>query len=178
MSNETKAASGLLFKDDGATPNHPRFELLVHRGAARDALRTSEAAAAAIEALFAANGWTGLWRNGIYAFDHYHSTCCEALGVASGWAEVRFGGARGETVRLEAGDVAVLPPGTGHRRIEASSDFLVVGAYPPGQPYDMIRSGDAAAHDDAVARIAAVPVPATDPVFGAEGGLRARWTGT
>lgn len=174
MSNDSKAVTALRFKDDGATPNHPRFELLIHRGAARDAIGTDDAAAA-IEALFAANGWTGFWRNGIHSFDHYHSTCCEALGVASGWAEVRFGGARGETVRLEAGDVVVLPAGTGHRRVEASRDFLVVGAYPPGQPYDLIRSGDAAAHDEAVLRIAEVPVPATDPVFGAEGGLKARW---
>lgn len=164
----------LSFVDDGATPNNPRFELLLYRGAAAEIADGADAATT-IEALFAANGWRGFWRNGVYPFHHYHSTTHEALGVAIGWAEVRFGGEAGQTLRLEAGDVAVLPAGTGHRRIDASDDFLVVGAYPPDEPYDMIRSDDVAAHDAAVARIAEVAVPPTDPVFGADGGLRTRW---
>lgn len=160
-----------LFADDGATPNHPDFGLLLHKGA----VEASEEAAARIEALFGANGWVGFWRDGVYPFHHYHSTCHEALGVARGRAEVRFGGEDGETVGLDAGDVAVLPAGTGHKLISASEDFLVVGAYPPRQPYDMIRSDQRGEHDAAVERIAAAPVPATDPVFGEEGGLKLRW---
>ncbi|MDR4308100.1 cupin domain-containing protein [Chelatococcus sambhunathii] len=161
----------LTFADDGRTPNHPRFALLIHRRA------VDEPGPAAVEALFGANGWTGFWRDGVYPFHHYHSSCHEVLGVASGWAELRFGGEAGETVRLEQGDVAVLPAGTGHKRIDASEDLLIVGAYPQDQPYDMIRSDEASARERAAAieRIAATPVPATDPVFGAESGLRTRW---
>lgn len=169
--DDRSATTALTFVDDGEIPNHPRFPLLLHRKAF-DARANDPAVTA--EALFGANGWGGFWRNGIYPYHHYHSTCHEALAVASGWADVRFGGEGGETVRLEAGDVAVLPAGTGHKRLDASDDLLVVGAYPPDQPYDLIR--DPADHDAAVARIADVPKPANDPVFGPEGGLRTRWT--
>ena len=175
MSNDKIEAVGLRFADDGETPNHPQFELLFYRNATAGTASSGDLAAA-IEALFAANGWGRLWRNGIYDFHHYHSTCHEALGVARGWAEVRFGGDSGDTMRLEAGDVAVLPAGTGHKRIDASPDFLVVGAYPPDEAYDMIRSDDTGAHEAAKARIAATPIPHSDPVFGADGGLRVRWS--
>ncbi|MET0313373.1 MAG: cupin domain-containing protein [Hansschlegelia sp.] len=161
----------LRFADDGSVPNNPTLSLLLHRGAF-DASGAEPAVVA--EALFGANGWGGFWRNGVYSFHHYHSTCHEALAVVAGWADLRLGGEGGETVRVSAGDVIVLPAGAGHRREGASADFLVVGAYPPGQPYDMVRA-DPASHDVSVARIAAVPLPATDPVFGADGGLRARW---
>lgn len=169
-SHDQTATTPLTFVDDGVIPNHPAYPLLLHRQAF-DASVADPAASA--EALFAANGWGGLWRNGVYPYHHYHSTCHEALAVAAGWADVRFGGEAGETVRLEAGDVAVLPAGTGHKRLAASDDFLVVGAYPAGQPLDLIR--DASEHDAAVARIGSVPLPATDPVFGSEGGLRTMW---
>ncbi|MFD1702162.1 cupin [Methylopila henanensis] len=161
----------MTFVDDGSIPNHPEWPLLVHRKAFEAG---GDEPAVAAEALFGANGWGGFWRNGVYAFHHYHSTCHEALAVAQGWGEIRFGGEGGETLRLEAGDVAVLPAGTGHKRVGASDDFLVVGAYPPDQPYDLIR--DASEHDAALGRIRATPIPATDPVFGAEGGLRKAWT--
>lgn len=171
-SHDETVTEALTFADDGRTPNHPRFALLVHRGA------VDGPGAAAVEALFGANGWTGFWRDGVYPFHHYHSTCHEALGVAQGWARVRFGGESGETLRLETGDVAVLPAGTGHKLVDASEDFLIVGAYPPDQPYDMIRSDEApgAMRPAAVERIAATPVPATDPVFGQEAGLRRCWS--
>jgi uncharacterized protein YjlB len=158
------------FADDGLIPNN-RLPLILRRGAVAPAIPDP---ARAFEATFARNGWTGAWRDGIFPFHHYHSTSHEVLGIARGTAIVRFGGEGGSSVRVNAGDVVVIPAGVGHKRVEASPDLLVVGAYPDGAPYDLIRA-DPAAVAAARGRIAGVPLPATDPVDGADGPLVRLW---
>ena len=104
--------------------------LLVYRGAVRFSGNRFDAATV-MDTLFETNGWGRSWRDSVYDFVHYHSQVHEVLGVARGSAIVEFGGVKGRELHLKAGDVAVLPAGTGHRLIEASKNFLVVGAYPP-----------------------------------------------
>lgn len=168
------APATFLFADDGVIPNNP-LPFLVYRGAF-DTAGTRDLAAA-IERTFQDNGWGhGLWRNGIYPFVHYHAQIHEVLGIARGHARVRFGGDAGEVLEVAAGDVAVLPAGTGHQRISVSPDLLVIGAYPPDGHYDLCR-GSAAEHDRALTTIPRVPVPKTDPLFGAAGPLVRLWRG-
>ena len=97
--------------------------------------------------------------------------------MASGWADIVLGGPTvGQTFRLEAGDLVVLPAGTGHCRVDSSSDFAICGCYPPGQSnYTIVKERDGALARHA-ADIANVPLPETDPVFGADGPLITGWS--
>ena len=163
-----------LFKDDGAVPNNPALPVLVYKGA----VETTGDTAKTIENLFARNGWGhGQWRNGIYPFVHYHAMIHEALGIARGHARVQLGGRGGETFEFAAGDVAVLPAGTGHQRLEGSDDLLVIGAYPPEGTYNLCRGDNPADRDKALGTIPKVPLPGSDPVLGKTGGLPKLWRG-
>ncbi|MBB5755060.1 cupin domain-containing protein [Prosthecomicrobium pneumaticum] len=160
------------FDEDEGVPNNPALPLLLYRGAIDPA--AEEDLATAFETRFKRAGWGAGWRNGIYAFHHYHSTAHEVLGIARGRATVRFGGETGETVSVKAGDAVVIPAGVGHKRLAASDDLLVVGAYPAGQPVDLLRAGEG---DRAaiLARIGALSLPNTDPLTGVSEPLVALW---
>jgi uncharacterized protein YjlB len=162
------------FSDDGSIPNNPTLPMLFYQGVLR--LSGSDPAVVA-EQVFTVNGWGGSWRNGIYTFHHYHSTAHEVLAICRGEAQVRFGGEQGVTVTVRAGDVAVLPAGTGHKNLGASADLLVVGAYPPGQHWDLCY-GQPAERPQVLDNIARVPLPQVDPVYGAAGSLVTLWKTT
>ena len=160
----------IVFGDDGLVPNNP-MPFLVYKGVVAVQNDHPEKT---IERLFGANGWGDVWRNGIYDYLHYHSTVHEALGIARGHARVRFGGDRGKEIEIAAGDVAILPAGTGHQCLSASRDFCVIGAYPPG-PKMQVTLPTPENHRKALKTIPAVKVPKTDPVMGAEGPLVRLW---
>jgi uncharacterized protein YjlB len=155
------------FTDDGTIPNS-RYPALIYRSA------LAEPSAAKVEQHFASLNWTNSWRNGIYPFHHYHSTSHEVLGVYSGSATVRLGGEKGRDFQIKAGDVIVIPAGVGHKNLGSSGDFGVVGAYPDGRSWDLL-TGKAGERPQADHNIAQLPVPATDPVEGAQGKLRELW---
>jgi len=154
------------FADDGAIPNS-RLPLLVYRAAL-------PADPDAIEAAFARNTWPPAWRWGVYPFHHFHSNAHEVLGVFRGGARILFGGPEGEALDVAAGDVVVIPAGVGHRKLSGSSDFQVVGAYPPGKDRDL-RRGEPGEVAEVRANVAKVPLPATDPVGGPSGPLTRLW---
>jgi uncharacterized protein YjlB len=159
-----------FFVDDGLVPNNP-LPLLIYKGAIDVG---SDHPEKTIEGLFGANGWGAMWRNGVYDYLHYHATVHEALGVARGEARVQFGGDRGEAIRITAGDVAILPAGTGHQCLFASHDFCVVGAYPPGPTMQVTRPTPEN-HRAALKSLPQVKLPDTDPVRGADGPLVKLW---
>ena len=114
---------------------------------------------------FAANGWTGAWRNGVYGYHHYHATTHKVLGCHAGTARVQLGGPDGAVHEIAAGDVVVIPAGVAHRRVEASDDFAVVGAYPDGVTPDLQEGGG----DPSIA----LDRPDRDPVLGEGKGFAA-----
>jgi uncharacterized protein YjlB len=160
MVGRTEGLRIVVFADDGTFPNS-RLPLLFYEAALpRDAV-TPEA----LERLFAANGWPPAWRSSVYTFHHYHSTAHETLGIARGEARLMLGGPEGQKFEVRAGDVIVIPAGVAHKRLSSSGDFLVVGCYPPGQDWDLLR-GEPGDRPQADKNIARVPLPETDPVGG------------
>jgi len=158
-----------LLEANGAIPNNERLPVLLYR----QVISISGCdAVARFEHLFERNGWLPLWRNEVFLYHHYHSTAHEVLGVARGRARMVLGGPNGVVIDVRAGDVLVLPTGTGRCRLGASDDFQIIGAYPRGQSPDICRDMPTAAMQ---ARIVAVPVPFADPVGGRGGPMAALW---
>ena len=163
--------STFIFEDDGFVPNST-LPLVIYKGALQFDGGDPEKA---LEDFFDGNGWgQDIWRNGIYDYLHYHATVHEALGIARGRARVRLGGDSGKEFELDVGDIAILPAGTGHQCLKATSDFSVVGAYPPGAKMQVTRPTPEN-HAAALRTIPAVKRPDSDPVLGKNGPLVTLW---
>jgi len=151
-------------------PNHPRWAALLYPAALADDRDIDR-----IKALFERNRWFRVWHWTVFDYHHFHPSAAEVLAVAAGSASIRLGGPAGRTYLVQVGDVMVLPPGFGHCLKAASADFVVVGAYPEGQERrEVVRAGRAAM-EAAFPVVAAVPRPATDPLFGTRGPLVEYW---
>ena len=163
------AAELFHFELDDGIPNS-RLPLVFWRGRLPGEAREGAAAGA----LFRKNGWQGTWVSNVLPYWHFHTRGHEVLACVSGRALIGFGGDSGIEVEVETGDACVIPAGVGHIRLDGSGDFRMAGGYPPGQQGNIVRPGDL---DDAtIAReIAALALPATDPLSGKADGVAAVW---
>ncbi len=166
MAEQAHRLETLTFGPDGRVPNS-RYPVLIHRKAVAAGLGVD--LTDAIEATFRRNDWLNNWRElGVYDYPHFHSTTHEALGMARGWITLRLGGESGAIVRLEAGDILVLPAGTSHLRLDHSPDSWMVGGYPEGRDWDLIRDEQVTEDESraAIKLIGSLPIPARDPATG------------
>lgn len=156
----------IMFPSSDWVPNNLRLPVLVYKRGG------GATAASSFEALFTDNGWTGVWRNGVFSYQHYHSGAHEILGIGRGDATLLIGGPGGRALQVSCGDCLLLPAGTGHQNLKSSPDFEVIGAYPHRQQADIQRT---APTPDILTKISRLPIPDTDPVLGASDGLVRRW---
>jgi uncharacterized protein YjlB len=163
-------ATPILLQPHGNIPNNQALPLLLYK----QVFTNNKELERQFKDAFRRNNWGGSWTNGVFDYHHYHSKSHEVLGVIAGSATLVLGGPAGEEVQVQAGDMLVLPAGTGHCRQRASADFKVVGAYPKGQEgYDICTEDDDA--EQKRQNIKQVPLPTADPIAGAIGPLLQHW---
>ncbi|PMD22437.1 hypothetical protein NA56DRAFT_570371 [Hyaloscypha hepaticicola] len=165
-----------------STPHVPnsRFPVLVYRSVL-PANPTPESICTAIEP----NDWIkgGVFKH--YPAHHFHSVTHELYAVFKGHSRLLLGrgpldAVRGDgdlMVELGVGDCIVLPAGVAHCCLESSPDYEYVGLYPNGSPHydNNFCKADEQETREKAANARSVPLPMTDPVFGAGGPLVEIW---
>lgn len=160
-----------ILKDDGTFPNNGLLPLLVYQRALQ--IPDEDAEKVIIE-LFETNEWINAWVDGVFDYDHYHSTAHEVLGIIRGSARIQFGGPGGVALLVEQGDTVIIPAGVAHKALDLYDDFACIGAYPAGQDYDILTGKDGE-HDKAVENTKKLELPLADPVYGTDGPLLTNW---
>lgn len=84
---------------------------------------------------FASHAWEkrGAW--GHIPQRHFHPNSHECYGVVSGESTLLVGCGHNDTdggteIEVSAGDVVVLPAGTGHCNLQSTLDYRYIGVYP------------------------------------------------
>lgn len=160
----------LHLKENGNFPNNSQLPVLIYK----QVFMKEKMQAEHVERILFENHWQNSWRNGIYSFQHYHTTAHEVLVVYKGWAEVQLGGPDNKIHRIEKGDLVILPAGIAHKKIDSGEGFAVIGAYPDNQQWDM-NYGKKEEKEQAKKQIKQVNLPAKDPVFGETGPVYKYW---
>ncbi|OAL53980.1 hypothetical protein IQ07DRAFT_619221 [Pyrenochaeta sp. DS3sAY3a] len=128
------------------------------------------------------NGWIykGTW--GHIPVRHFHPNTHECYGVFRGSSTLLLGCGHNDTsggkeVKVQAGDVIVLPAGTAHSSILSSKDYTYIGVYPKGAPRWRNEFGKTEVIGDSLRKeISSVGTPLQDPVNGVSGPLTKLWS--
>lgn len=166
-------AETFYIKENKPFPNNP-LPVLYYPKAVADLMDESDSARNVL-ALFEKNSYTNGWTNGLFSYHHFHSNTHEVLACIAGESTVQLGGPDAQMVSFSKGDVLLLPAGVTHKRIDASADFKIVGAYPNGLEPDM-QKGEANDYERIKQTIASVQIPKKDPVEGKNGAVANYWT--
>lgn len=86
---------------------------------------------------------------------------------------MHLGDENGQKVKVQAGDIIVMPAGVGHKNL-GSDDLGIVGAYKDGRDWD-VNKGLPGERPKADENITALPKPKTDPFTGISGDLLTHW---
>ncbi len=116
------------------------------------------------------SGWGNTWIAGVYPYPHYHSNTHEALILLSGSCELQLGGPEGHLLEVSAGDLLLLPAGTGHA-CHTKTPYRMFGAYPGGRSWDLITGAAERREPDRL------PLPTQDPI-GGQGVMKQVWSGS
>jgi len=160
----------LLVHDNGIFPNS-KYPALLYKNALQ---LPSIFAGSYVKELFRKNNWMNNWKSGVFTYHHYHSITHEVLGIIKGETTILLGGDDGFKVRVEKGDVLIIPAGVAHKNLGNEDDVTCIGAYPDGRDYDM-NYGVEFERPKTDENISKVPLPDKDPVFGAKGLLFNYW---
>ena len=159
-----------FLKDDGQFPNSD-LPVLLYKQAVRLPLVFK---GRAIIKILRRHHWTNSWRSGVYAYHHYHSNTHEVMAVIRGNTTLQLGGKRGVRVKIEEGDVILIPAGVAHKNLRGEKDAICIGGYPRGKDYDM-NYGKKEERPAADRQIEKVQMPALDPVTGKKDPMRMIW---
>src|ERR1700760_578748 len=121
--NKARIIEQFVLQDDGVFPNSP-LPVLLYREALDIPLFFP---ATHIRHVFEKHGWSNSWDDGILHTHHYHSVTHEVLGIYEGETILLLGGPRGKKIKVEKGDVVVIPAGVAHKNLGPADDVGVVG---------------------------------------------------
>jgi uncharacterized protein YjlB len=159
-----------ILKDNDRFPNS-RLPVLLYKGGIRLPFVFK---ARFVKKLFRKHHWINNWRNGVYTFHHYHSNTHEVMAVIKGATTLQLGGENGIHLKIEKGDVILIPACVAHCNLGREKDVICIGGYPRGKDYDMNygKEGERPSSDE---NIAQVKIPRLDPVTGKLDPLNLIW---